>query len=107
MGKCRLWVNVAMGICRMGICRMGICRLTLCRIICPYIKTMRHSSVPENTYSRKHRCQEAKETLKEGDAERHYAEEGDVGSDEDGDNCPKSTTHNKTPVSYKVQLFNQ
>ena len=28
MGKCRLWVNVAMGICRMGICRMGICRLT-------------------------------------------------------------------------------
>ena len=29
MGKCRLWVNVAMGICRMGICRMGICRLTV------------------------------------------------------------------------------
>ena len=28
MGKCRPWVNVAMGICRMGICRMGICRLT-------------------------------------------------------------------------------
>ena len=22
MGKCRLWVNVAMGICRMGICRL-------------------------------------------------------------------------------------
>ena len=61
----------------------------------------------ENTNSRKHRCQKAKETLKEGDAERHYAEERDVGSDEDGDNCPKSTTHNKTPVRYKVQLFNQ
>ena len=29
MGKCRPWVNVAMGKCRMGICRMGICRLTL------------------------------------------------------------------------------
>ena len=28
MGKCRPWVNVAMGKCRMGICRMGICRLT-------------------------------------------------------------------------------
>ena len=42
----------------------------------------------ENTYSRKHRCQKAKETLKKGDAERHYPEERDVGSDEDGDNCP-------------------
>ena len=31
MGKCRLWVNVAMGICRMGICRMGIFRLTIWR----------------------------------------------------------------------------
>ena len=30
MGKCRLWVNVAMGICRMGICRMGICRMGIC-----------------------------------------------------------------------------
>ena len=32
MGKCRLWVNVAMGICRMGICRMGICRMGICRM---------------------------------------------------------------------------
>ena len=32
MGKCRPWVNVAMGICRMGICRMGICRMGICRL---------------------------------------------------------------------------
>ena len=24
MGKCRPWVNVAMGICRMGICRLTL-----------------------------------------------------------------------------------
>ena len=40
MGKCRLWVNVAMGICRMGICRMGICRLTMVMwiMICIYLR---------------------------------------------------------------------
>ena len=47
MGKCRLWVNVAMGICRMGICRMGICRLTVRKQVLTTCRVLNELTVRE------------------------------------------------------------
>ena len=47
MGKCRPWVNVAMGICCMGICRMGICRLTVRKQVLTTCRVLNELTVRE------------------------------------------------------------